>query len=312
MSVQGYARYALINGRVRVAAHARVSIFDRGWLYGEGLFETVPIYDRQPFLLTEHLTRLQAGACALGFQATLLDLPWAGWVRRLLEANGLTQGVLRIQATQGPAAAPGPRAHPVGAPTVVLTAAAPRPPPLRSDQTGLTVLLSAVVHPSTAMLPTAIKHCNYLVSLGALNQALSAGADEALMLNQDGRVCEAACSNVLAVMADHLVTPDLTEGPLAGVTRAAVLAIAARLGLPVQERPLTLNELLAAQEVLLTNALTGPVPVQTLRAEAAGTVLRTWPAPGPWTRQLARHYWDQVRRQAGAPWWSVVSGSDPV
>jgi len=302
MNEQNGARYAVLNGMVCEALDAKISIFDRGFLYGDGLFETLPVYGGRPFLLKEHVARLCAGAHALRFEQKLDAMPWEDWAGALVQANALEQGVLRIAVSRGCAQGPGLRGVGASHPTVILTAAPPRAYPAHYRAPGVVVQRSAQIHPSPSMLPTEFKHSNYLASLLALDDARRGGADEALLVNQSGRVCEAAMSNVFVITATRLVTPCLEEGPLAGITRRLVLDLASSCGLNAQEQAVSWCDLAHSTECFLTNSLAGIVPVRAVVDPLSGEVMVRWVAPGPGTQRLTEAYWHLARTQAGAPW----------
>lgn len=230
-----------LGDRLTEEADARISPLDRGFTLGDGLFETMRLAGGAVLRLDAHLARLAAGAQVLGLPLPGLDL--AGALAATAQANGLSEGVLRLTLTRGagprgvlPPAAPSP--------TLVITAAPAGPalPPAR--------LVIARTTRRNELSPLAqVKSLNYLDGILARQEAARRGADDAVLLNTRERVAETTIANLFAVIDGALVTPPLADGVLPGVMRAAVMAEGA------QERPLAAFDLQRADELLLTSAL---------------------------------------------------------
>lgn len=247
---------AFVQDRFLPAAEATVSIHDRGFLYGDGLFETVRVAGARPLLWTRHLGRLAQGLAVLG-----IELPPAHSLEslhrtalELIRRNGLTDGVLRLAISRGPGAR-GYSPRGAGPPTVLLTVYpgpaldAPAPAPR-------TLVTSRFRVPEGDPL-TPIKSASRLVNVLARREAEVAGADEALLLNTSGNLAEAGAANLFWFEAGSLHTPDLRAGALAGVTRGLVLEIARELGWNVREKTAGPDRLRAAQGAFLTFASVG-------------------------------------------------------
>ncbi len=251
-----------------------------GTIYGVGLFETVRAYCGRPFALNRHLDRLAASAAELS-----LACPWlsdrsglAHAVAAVLMANGLRDAAVRITLI-----AEGPSLD-EPAPTLVIAARRFDGYPSRWYTDGIS-LATAPWRRCPQDLHVTLKSANYLTCLYARHWAIARGADEALLLNCHGRVAEGAVSNVFAVDAvGRVVTPPVSEGLLAGVTRAIVMEILADLGIPAAERPLLPEALLSASEAFITNSLMEVVPVR----EIDGVTLAE--CPGPLTERVAAAY----------------------
>jgi branched-chain amino acid aminotransferase len=261
-----------VNGRLVPADQAVVSVYDRGFRTGEGVFETLRAYGRHVFRLAAHLERARAGADELGFDPGPTDR-LAEAVRATAAANHASfdgaDSALRLTISSGlidpESPVPG---RGVGPPTVVVTS---HPlAPSAEEATAVTV-------PLARELPH-VKAVSYLVAVTAKRRARELGADEALLTDGHGHVLEGATSNVFAVVDGILVTPPTGAGLLAGVTRGVVLELAQQLGVPAQERALALEELLRADEAFLTSttrelvALT-EVDGRTIGASGAGELL---------------------------------------
>jgi branched-chain amino acid aminotransferase len=282
---------AWVDGHLIPADQATVSAYDRGFRGGEGVFETLRAYGDHPFRLQAHAKRAVAGAAELGFTLELDTLVQA--VSTTASANLAAldgeDSVVRLTASAGPLDPDSPfPGAPVGRPTVVVTShRLVLEPQLQAH--GGTVATVALARE----LPH-VKAVSYLVALTARRRARERGADEALLTTDDGRVLEAAAANVFAVVDGGLLTPPTREGLLAGVTRSVVLEVAATRGIPVEERPLLLDELLRADEAFLTATTREVVPLVGIDDQQVGDG-----TPGPVTKILQVAYREEVARERG-------------
>lgn len=290
-----------LDGELLPAGRARVPIDDLGFLYGAACFETVRASQGHIFRLDRHLQRLAAGLAALGVRPPPGAAALGEAIVATLEANalglaGLPDARVRLTVTAGRGAAPDLSA--ASDPTVLVTVApAPAaPPPLR-------LAVSTVSLDERRPLREA-KQANFLPYLLARQQARAAGFDDALLLNHAGAVAESAVANVFALLDGVLVTPAPEEGPLPGVTREAVIECAGRLGLAVEQRRLPLEELLSAEEVLLTNSVAGVHSVRSIAAlTPSGGATERWTAasaPGEAEARLSEAYEALVRDERAA------------
>jgi len=253
-----------INGKIVPEDEARVSVFDRGFMRGDGLFETMRAYGGRVFMLNEHLARLDRGLEALrfGFRSADLDLEEA--VVETVRANNLASARVRAQVMRG-----------VG--TTAFTARADTPPtvvvsamPLGEDlQEPLKVIISSIRRDERSPL-AGIKTMNYLPNILARMEAEDAGADDAIMLNYAGHVAEGCSSNVFLVRSGKLITPDLASGVLPGITRQVVLDIASKMGVPTVEKEVDPELLFSAEEVFLTSSTREIVPVARIDGREVG------------------------------------------
>lgn len=234
-----------LNGNLLPAAQAALSPSDRGFTLGDGLFETIKVRNGRPLRLEAHWQRLDAGAGILRL-ALPLDLSGlSAAIAQLLAANNLTDAALRLTISRGPGVRgllPPDPTHP----TILLTAG-PLPP-----QPGPARVVTAATVRRNAFSPLArCKALSYLDNVLARMEADDKGADDALLLNTEGRVVETTIANLFIVTAQgDLVTPPVADGALPGVRRAEIL----RLG-PAAEKSLALADVIAAREAFLTNAL---------------------------------------------------------
>lgn len=243
---------AWIDGRIVPLDDARVSVLDHGLVVGDGVFETLRIYHGQPFAWTRHLGRLHASANALG-----LALPGDDELRdaahAVIAANALVDGRLRITVTGGIAPPGSGRGH--GPPTAFVLAFPLEPPAASID---------VVVVPWTRNERGAlagIKTISYASNVRALAFAADRGAGEAVFANTSGNLCEATGSNVFVVLDGVLVTPPLSAGCLAGVTRALVLELASEVGIAAEERDVPIGALARVDEAFLCSTTREVQPV---------------------------------------------------
>jgi branched-chain amino acid aminotransferase len=276
--------FVWLDGELVDAATARVSPFDHGLLVGDGVFETVRVYDGRPFAWRRHVERLAHSAAGLGLTMPLPDDLRAA-AAAVLAANALTDARLRITVTGGPSPLGSERGdHP---PTVIVAAG-----PVILGPRATTVAISPWPrneHGATAGLKTT----SYAENVRALAYARELGATEAVLENTQHQLCEATGSNVFVVSEGVVRTPPASSGCLLGVTRALVLELCPALGIPAEEVELPLHALVDdADESFLTSTVR---EVQGI-AEIAGWGHTFADAPGPVTRRLATAFEDLVAR----------------
>ncbi|HKV50944.1 MAG TPA: aminotransferase class IV [Gemmatimonadaceae bacterium] len=278
-----------IDGRRVDASAAGISPLDRGFTLADGLFETMRAYHGSVFRLDAHLRRLAAGAAVLGIPVAA-DVPHTVSVAAgVLRGLGWADAALRLTVTRGI----GPRglAPPVPAqPTVVLTVTPLAP---REPLSARSVRVSTAPARRNEFAATAgVKTLAYVESVVALAYARGAGADDALFLDTAGHVCEATASNVFVVAGSTLHTPPRECGVLPGITRTAVLELAATIGLVACEDVLTPRDLADADEAFLTSSIRELAPIARVDdAQLPNGV------PGPVTRRLAQAFAELVERE---------------
>ena len=257
---------------------ARVSARDHGFLVGDGVFETLRVYAGEPFDLEEHLARLAESAAAMGLELGGHDLARAA--RDVLEENALADARMRITVTSG--GGPAGLARGDGPPTVLVVAAPLTPWPPTSS-----AIVSRVRRDEHSPL-AGVKTISLAESVVALSEARAAGADEALLLNLAGDVCEATTANVFAVRDGVPVTPPLDSGCLAGITREHVLALGG------EERALAPEDVRGADEAFLTSSTREVQPLVAIDGRPVGAG-----RPGPVTGRLADAYSEMVAARLG-------------
>lgn len=270
----------MIDGRICPPGEQSISVFDRGFLYGDSVFETLRTYAGTPFELEEHLRRLSrsAGLVFIPLPVSLREL--AQEVLQAVSAAGNPESYVRLMVTRGqgalgldPALAEHPRRVLIVQPLV--------PPPAHYYSDGIAAISYRTQRQVDATSAEGAKIGNYLVSVLAMREASAVGAVEALILDGKGRVLEGGSSNVFLVRQQELITPGTDAGILAGITRGHVLELARSLGIQLQLRPPTLDEAYEADEVFITSSIRELMPVVKLDGRAIGTG-----APGPVFRRL--------------------------
>lgn len=258
-----------IDGQIVAAEDAKISVFDHGLLYGDGLFEGIRVRAGRIFRLEQHLARLALGARVLGLALPFTAQQQAQLIEQAVRALGQKEAYVRLLVTRGEG--------PLGVdpslcnkPTVVCIAAEIALFNAQQREQGLSLLTSSYRRPNPDVQDVAVKTLNYLGSVLAKQEARQRGADEALLLNQSGRVAEAAVANVFSLSGRTLSTPPAIDGCLEGINRAAVMTIARELGFSVLERSLGRRDLLAADEVFLTGSGAGVIGVRSLDGRAIG------------------------------------------
>ncbi|HEY7510418.1 MAG TPA: aminotransferase class IV [Vicinamibacteria bacterium] len=281
--------FASVNGQVVPAEEARVSVLDHGFTFGDAVYETLRTYAGRPFRLDRHLSRLRASAARLGIAVPEDDRELAARLDALLARAGNAESYIRVIVTRGE----GDLSYNfdrVKGPTVVMAVKPFQGPPPSHYADGIDVIVAAVRRNHPLALDPVIKSCNLLNNILAVREAQARGAAEALLLNHAGEVAEGASTNVFAARAGAVVTPPLTAGILAGITREIVLELAPRAGVAAREETLAPEALLAADEVFLTSTTREVVPVRRVDGRPIGDG-----RPGPITRRLMAAFRDAVR-----------------
>ena len=250
-----------VNGVLGPPDRAAVSPLDRGFLYGDGVYETLRTYGRRPFLLREHLDRLRRSAERLDIPHDQTPVDVEKEILRTIADTGAAEAAVRVVLTRGP----GPIGYdpvPCGPPTVVIYA---RPCPEIPEawlREGVDVAIVDVMRNPPSALDPAIKSSNLLNNFLAWQESRRLGAYEPILLNASGRLAEGATSNLFLVRKNRLTTPRLEEGLLEGITRGAVLGLARRDGIEAAEEALGPDDLRQADEAFLTGTLKGVLPIR--------------------------------------------------
>jgi branched-chain amino acid aminotransferase len=285
-----------IDGEFHSRETAKVSVFDHGLLYGDGVFEGIRVYNRRIFRHDAHLDRLymSAQALALKIPLTLPDMRSA--VEETVRRNQRDDVYIRLIVTRGvgelgidPLSCPQP--------SVIVIVNDVRVYPRELYAGGITVMTSATRQVSHEAVDPRIKSLNYLKNILAKIDAQQAGAPEAIMLNPEGFIAECTADNLFLVSKGQLLTPSPQDGALGGITRGVILELAAEARIPAAEARLTRYDLYTADEAFVsgTGAELMPVSIADGRAIGGGT-------PGPITRRLTEVFHALVRNE-GNPLW---------
>ena len=284
------ARIIFMNDRLVPEDEARVSVFDHGLLYGDGVFEGLRSYSGRVFRLDAHIDRLWASARAICLEIPMTKEAVAKAVIDTLAANKLTDGYIRLVVTRG-AGSLGLDPNRTKNPQVIVIADTISLYPAEFYSKGLKIVTAATQRVQSAALSPRIKSLNYLNNIMAKLEGLRAGCVEALMLNHKGEVAECTGDNVFVVRSGKLLTPPPDAGILEGITRNAVMELAHAAGIDCREATLTRHDLYTADECFLTGTAAEVIPVVDIdgRGIGAGT-------PGPITARLTADFHKLVRQ----------------
>lgn len=277
-----------INGRLVPEQQAVVSVFDRGFMLGDGVFETMRAYCGRAFMLDEHLARLQASAAGIGLTLPLSPGELGMAVQDTIKANLLDDAYVRISVSRGE----GPQGLDVSLctkPTLVIVARELAQYPEERYRRGLALITARTRRTPAESLDPSIKSLNFLNNIQARREVSVAGADEALMLNTRGEVAECTVSNVFFARGGVLHTPSLKCGILEGVTRSVVMRLARQMGIEAREGRYMPDDLASADEIFITNSTMEVMPVCSLD----GKIFEA----GEMARRLRPAYKDEVRRR---------------
>lgn len=280
-----------LNDRFLPLEQATVSVLDRGFLFGDGVYEVIPVYGKQLFLLDEHLLRLERSLTAIGMQNPYDKQQWRAILTRLVADTPGADLTIYLQVTRG--AGPN-RDHAIAdglRPTLFAMASAPRSPTDEQRRDGVSCITADDIRWSRCD----IKAITLLAAVLLRHQASEAGAQETLLL-RDGQLTEGSTTNVFAVIDDTLVTPPNSHLLLPGVTRGLVLDLAQQAGFATDQRPIAAAELVQAQELWVTSSTKEVLAVVELDGQRVGDG-----RPGPYFITIQQHYrrfTQQVRDQA--------------
>ena len=287
--------YLSTAGRPLEPGEATVSVFDRGFLYGDSVYETLRTAGGHAIEMTRHLDRLRRSAAGIGLEIPFTDAALRAAIAETHAATGNADSYVRVMVTRG--AGPlqlDPRVS--ASPLLVVLVQELKLPTPALYETGLSVRIVDVHKISARSLDPSLKTGNYLNSIQALRQAAASAAEDAIMCNAAGHVAEGATSNVFMVKEGRVITPSLATGLLEGITRALVIRLAADLGVACSEGVVWPDEVRAADEVFLTSSVRGLMPVTTLDGQPLGA------GPGPLTRRLMARYQQYIEAvAAGGP-----------
>ena len=273
-----------ISGKFVSQEDAKISVFDHGLLYGDGVFEGLRAYGGKVFRLREHVTRLYESAKAIWLTIPMSFDQMCDAVNEAVRINKLDSGYIRLVVTRGEGTL-GLDPNRCSNPQVIIIADAISLYPKELYEKGLEIVTVSVQRMHPAALNPRIKSLNYLNNILAKIEGLQAGCIEALMLNHKGEVAECTGDNIFLVRHGELWTPPLEAGILEGVTRDAVIEVARNAEIEVREQPLTKHDVYIADECFLTGTAAEIIPVVKVDSRTIGTG-----KPGPMTRDLEERF----------------------
>ena len=288
-----------IDGKYYPRSEAKVSVFDHGLLYGDGVFEGIKSYNGTVFQLNEHLDRIYFSAKAIMLEIPLSKEEMAKAVLETLRKNSLKDSYIRLVVTRGvgdlgldPRKCPKPSVVIIAVPSLHLYDEERR-------RKGVSIVVASVRRDPVDATTHEIKSLNYLNSILAKLEANNVGADEAIILDTHGLVSEATAENVFIVKNNTIMTPPAASGPLAGITAGVVKKVAQKLGYTVAERAITVAELYAADEAFLTGTAAELMAIREVNKRKIGEGRM-----GPVTERLLKEFSAFVKDpKNGTPIW---------
>ena len=270
-----------VNGVIKPADQAVVPVYDHGFLYGEGVYETMRTYNKVPFLYDRHLARLRASAERIHLGVPFADGQLAGWIDETVAAAGaMTEAYIRVLFTRGVGELNyDPRSTPH--PTTVIIVKPFEPPPARVFEHGINICVVEILRNHPASVNPLIKANNLLNNALAMQEANRRGAEEGLMCNYRGELSECAQANFFMVRGGTVLTPPVDAGLLEGITRGFIFELGKAVGLDVRDEVLYPKDLEAADEAFITSTTRELSPVTSIDGRPVGAG-----AVGPITKTL--------------------------
>lgn len=284
------AALVLIDGQPFSPDEARVSVFDRGFLYGDSVFETLRTYGGKPFALDEHVARLEQSARLVGIRVPLSGAELSAEIRRAIELGGFPESYARAMVTRGQGQRLGLDPALAHSPLRVIIVSALDALPAEKYERGIFAVTYRTQRVADGTQAAAAKLGNYLIAVLATEAARAASAEEALLVDREDHLLEGATSNVFGVREGRLITPPLALGILPGITRAHVIALAQELSLEVEERALLASELFDLDELFISSSIRELVPVVRVDGRAIGTG-----RPGPLAARVLVAFRERAR-----------------
>ena len=288
-------RLACVDGEILSPDDAKVSDYDRGFLYGDSVFETIRTYGGRPFALDEHVCRLKRSSDLVGIQLPVEPSALAAEIDRAIVAGANPESYVRVMITRGVGPLGLDPAH-VTHPLRIVFIEPLTPLPVAMYRDGVSVITHRTERASDAA--HGAKVGNYLGGMMALRVARQVGAHEALILDAKGRVTEGTTSNVFIVRGQTIVTPPHDAGILLGITRAKIIELAPQIGLSMEFSSLLPTDLVAADEVFLSSSIREILPVVRVDGVPVGNS-----KPGPTTRALHTAFRALVGLENAPPPW---------
>jgi branched-chain amino acid aminotransferase len=269
-----------LDGELVDKSEAKVSVFDHGLLYGDGVFEGIRFYNGRVFRLEDHIRRLFLSARAIDLKMIWSEEDICRFVRETIAANGLQDGYVRLVVTRG-AGGLGLNPYLCDTPSMFIIAGTITLYPEEHYTKGLELVTCSTHRPTPASLSPQVKSLNYLNNVMAKVEAIKGGAVEGLMLNEQGYVAECTGDNIFIIKNGEVLTPPISDGALDGITRQVIFELCATLGIPMRAQTLTRYDIFTADECFLTGTAAEVIPVVGLDTRAIGSG-----SPGPLTNRI--------------------------
>ncbi len=283
-----------IDGVFYPKEEAKISVFDHGLLYGDGVFEGIRAYNGRVFRLTEHVERLYDSAKVLLLSIPISPAEMEKAIVESCKRNGLADGYIRVLVTRGVGSL-GLSPDGCTKACIIIIADKIQLYPEKFYREGLKMVTASTRRNAPASLSPAVKSLNYLNNIMAKIEGAHAGAQEVLMLNEEGYVAECSGDNLFAIKKGQMVTPPIYSGALGGITRLVIFEIAEALGLPLVERQMTRYDLYVADEIFLTGTGAEVIPAVALDGRPIGDG-----KPGPITARVIEKF-HELTRSTGTP-----------
>jgi branched-chain amino acid aminotransferase len=281
--------YIFLDDSIISEKEGYITTKDRGFLYGDGIFETLRTYNENPFKLTEHLNRLRSSAQKLRIPFVFTDEYLRNVVHTLIKKNNIPDAYIRITLSRG-SGSRGLVMNDHSKPTLLIEVKALAPYPKELYEKGMSIIVSETKR-STSCPISCHKTTNLLTSIMVKEEVKSRSADDALLLNTDNDVIECTVSNIFMVKEKSVITPPLDTNILPGVTRKTVLDICQKMNLPTKEERFRVEILLNADEVFITNSLMEIMPISRIEENVIGKSV-----PGKTTSALMNAYREMTER----------------
>jgi len=278
-----------IDGKLYDKDDAKVSVYDHGLLYGDGVFEGIRVYNGRIFKAADHLTRLWDSAKTIRLTIPYSKEEVKAAMEQTIRANNFTDCYVRLVVTRGVGYL-GLNPNKCPRPTLFVIADLIEMYPKEVYENGMAVITASVIRNHPNAISPRVKSLNYLNNILARIEAADAGVSEAIMLNHEGNVAECTADNIFIVRNGTVSTPTITDGILEGITRNTIIELCARMGVPCFEKTLQRHDLYIADECFLTGSAAEVVPITRIDGRVIGSG-----APGPITRKLSEAYHRHIR-----------------